>query len=124
MSALDKAIAICDALWQSDKKLWEHFKKHGSQVGVKSKKDYKQKSEELSNKSPGGNISRLTTNSGTIVYEKSSGMAAISRGNELVSYYPLRKAQIQNERKNAVRIEDRKKIKSCNKADKKSKEKL
>lgn len=109
MDALDKAIQICDATWGNDKSLWEHFKKHGREVGANPKKEYKAKSEVLSNSQPGGGISRITTSRGTITYNKNTGEAAIYSGSKMKSYYKLRKGQIENEREKATRIEDRKK---------------
>lgn len=107
--ALDKAIKLLeDAKWESDKKLYEHYKKHGHEVGANNKRNYKEKSEELSNLSPGGDITRLETPRGTIVYKKSTGEASFFVGSRMKSYYKLRKGQIENERKNAKRIEDRK----------------
>lgn len=102
---------ICDAEWKSENNLYEHYKKHKNDVGAVNKKDYKRKSEELSKKSPGGDITRLETNRGTIVYKKSTGEAAIFIGCNMKSYYKLRKGQIKNERENAKKIEDRKKHK-------------
>lgn len=114
MKALDLAIMLCDAKWKSDKKLYEHYLKHRNEVGAANKKDYRRKSEELSNKSPGGDISRLETNRGTIVYKKSTGEASFFVGECMKSYYRLRKGQIENERKNAKKVEDRKKHKKSN----------
>lgn len=114
MGILDKAIQACDAIWESDKFLYEHFKKHGNEVGTRSKKEYKNKSETLSNASPGGSISRLTTSRGKITYNKNTGEAAIYNGSKMKSYYKLRKGQIENERNNASRIEDRKEHKLGN----------
>lgn len=111
MEALDKAISICDAEWKNDRKLWEHYKKHGKEVGASSKREYKNKSEALSNTAPGGGTVRLETNRGTITYKESSGEAAIYKGNEMKSYYKLRKAQVENEKKNAKKVEDRQKHK-------------
>ena len=111
MKAVDFAILICDAEWKNDKKLYEHYIRHGKEMSVANKKDYKIKSESLSLQSPGGDITRLETSRGTIVYKKSTGEAAIFVGNEMKSYYKLRKGQIKNERQNAKRIEDREKHK-------------
>lgn len=104
---LDKAIQICDAQWNNKKSLWEHYKRHGRELGYSSVKQYKQCGEQLSEKPAGGSVTQIESPRGvTIKYEKGSGLASIYSGSSMVSHYKLRKGQIENERNKAKKVID------------------
>lgn len=106
-ASLDRAIQICDAQWNNKKSLWEHYKRHGKELGYDDVKQYKQGGEKLSERPAGGAVTQLESPRGvTIKYEKGSGLASIFSGSNMVSHYKLRKGQIENERNKAKKIID------------------